>query len=205
MTLLSDLTLTAGARADRRRRRGRLSLVLLSAMAASTACGSADAGDDDDSRFLSGAGVQANVGDVLLRDISLDEPADGTYEPGDVARLRLVLFNEASAADALTSVSTPVAADVRLLVDRDCDGTAERTGTVPLPPQPPVARPAPTPPNGPEPYYRVDLLLDRDLRSGEFVPVTFSFANAGTTTVQVPIELAIEGDRDDDGQCEPAR
>lgn len=185
-----------------RRRVGPLALL---AVAAGAMAGCGEAASSDESEFLHGAGgVHARVGQVLLRDVSLDEPADGTYEPGDVARLRLVLFNEAPEPDALTAVSTPAAAATRLLVDRDCDGTAERVGTIPLPPQPPVARPAPTPPDGPEPFYRVDLALDEELRSGEFIPVTITFAQAGSTTVQVPVELAVEADRDDDAECEPA-
>jgi hypothetical protein len=200
MTLLPGSHRTAGAPSHLRRSRGVLALV--AAAAVTTACGADTALVE--SEFLHGAGgVHARVGDVLLRDVSLDEPADGSFERGDVARLRLVLFNEAPAADVLTDVSTPVAADVRLLVDADCDGTAERLGAVPLPPQPPVARPAPTPPDGPEPFYRVDVVLDEALRAGESVPVRFTFANAGSTTVQVPVELAAEADRDDDAECEP--
>lgn len=177
-------------------------LALVAATASSTACASDPARGE--SEFLHGAGgVHARVGDVLLRDISVDEPADGTHEPGDVARLRLVLFNEAPTADALTSVSTPAAADARLLVDANCDGTIELLGAVPLAPSPAVSRPAPTVPDGPEPFYRVDLLLDEELRSGESIPVTFTFANAGSTTVQVPVELAVEAERDDDPECEP--
>lgn len=200
MTLLHGSHRTAGAPRHLRRSRGVLALV--AAAAVTTACGADTALVE--SEFLHGAGgVHARVGDVLLRDVSLDEPADGSFERGDVARLRLVLFNEAPAADILTDVSTPVAADVRLLVDADCDGTAERLGAVPLAPQPPVARPAPTPPDGPEPFYRVDVVLDEALRAGESVPVRFTFANAGSTTVQVPVELTAEADRDDDAECEP--
>ncbi len=33
--------------------------------------------------------------------------------------------------------------------------------------------------------------------------MTFTFANAGSTTVQVPVELTGERDRDDDAECEP--
>ena len=170
-----------------------------------TACGDGDVAAVPDDGFPQGpGGVDARVGDVLLRDVSLDEPADASYEPGDVARLRVVLLNHAPVHDALTDVSTPVAADVRLLVDRDCDGAAERLGAIPLPAQPPLRRPDETPPDGPEPFYRVDLALDEGVRAGEVVPVTFTFAKAGSTTVQVPVELADQRNVDDDAECEPA-
>lgn len=200
MTSLQDLRGTDAGRCRLRRCRGLLALLVMTV--ASTACGGDS--DEGESEFLHGAaGVHGSVEEVLLRDVSVDEPVDGVYERGDVARLRVVLFNEAPVPDVLTSVSSPVAADVRLLVDADCDGAAERIGSIPLPPQPPVARPDTTPPDGPEPFYRVDVAFDEQVRTGEFIPVTFTFANAGSTTVQVPVELTVEAERDDDAECEP--
>lgn len=39
--------------------------------------------------FVHGAGgVHASVGEVLLRDVSIDEPSDTLYEAGDPARVR---------------------------------------------------------------------------------------------------------------------
>ena len=200
MKSLQDLRGTDAGRCRLQHCRGLLALLVMTV--ASTACGGDS--DEGESEFLHGAaGVHGSVEEVLLRDVSVDEPVDGVYERGDVARLRVVLFNRAPVPDVLTGVSTPVAADVRLLVDADCDGAAERIGSIPLPPQPPVARPDPTPPDGPEPFYRVDVAFDEQVRTGEFIPVTFKFANAGSTTVQVPVELTVEAERDDDAECEP--
>lgn len=156
--------------------------------------------------FLNGAGgVDTRVGPVLLRDVSIDEPDDGVYAPGDLVRLRVTLFNEAATQDALSAVSTPAASDSLLLVDRDCDGTTERVGEVLLPPQPTVRTPAPGVPDGPEVYDAVQLQLDEQLRSGESVPVTFTFREAGSTTVQVPVELSGAPLLADDAACEPAQ
>ncbi len=159
----------------------------------------------NEAHFLHGAGgVNTRVGEVLLRDVSIDEPRDTLYQAGDVVRLKVTLFNEAEAPDALVGVSTPAASDTRLLVDRDCDGTAEVVGQVPLPAKALVRTPAPTVPNGPEVNYRVDLRLDQPLRSGLTVPATFTFQHAGSTTVQVPIELTDQPLQQDVTRCEPS-
>jgi hypothetical protein len=167
------------------------------------ACGAPSAADLDSAEIASDeGGVAAEVGGVLLRDVSLDEPADGRYEAGDAARLRVVLINSTPEPDALTSVESAVASSARLLVDRDCDGEPEGVGTIPLPPEPPVRTPSATVPDGPEVYYRVDLLLEESLRSGQSIEVEFTFSNAGSTTLQVPVELT--GTPADDAACEPA-
>ncbi len=160
---------------------------------------------ESESEFLHGAGgVNARVGEVLLRDVSIEEPRDTRYRAGEVVRLKVTLFNQAEVPDALLAVSTPAAEVSRLLVDRDCDGTAEIVGRVPLPAMELVRTPAPTVPNGPEVNYRVDLRLDQPLRSGMSVPVTFTFERAGSTTVQVPIELTDQPLQQDVTRCEPA-
>lgn len=166
-------------------------------------CGAGRSAEPGESGFLHGAGgVNTSVADVLLRDVSIDEPGDTAYQPGDVARLRLTLFNEAPQSDALVRVSTPAASVSRIVVDSDCDGIAEIVGEVPLPPQPALRTPAPSRPDGPEIDYLVELQLDQKVPSGTFVPVTFTFRQAGTTTVQVPVELTNSGDRDT-AACEP--
>lgn len=158
-----------------------------------------------ESQFLHGAGgVHARVGEVLLRDVSIEEPRDTRYQAGEVVRLKVTLFNQAEVPDALVAVNSPAAEVSRLLVDRDCDGTAEIVGRVPLPAKELVRTPAPTMPNGPEVNYRVDLRLDQPLRSGLSVPVTFTFARAGSTTIQVPIELTDQPLQQDVTRCEPA-
>ncbi len=158
-----------------------------------------------ESEFPHGAGgVHSRVGEVVLRDVSIDEPEDGRYEAGDVVRLYVTVLNEAERPDTLLGVKTPVAARSFLLVDPDCDGVLDRVGELPLPPDPVMRTPAPGVPDGPEVFYRVDLVLDEPLRSGASVPVTFTFRNAGSTVVQVPVELADTPLIEDDAACGPA-
>lgn len=101
-------------------------------------------------------------------------------------------------------MTTPAASRTRLLVDRDCDGSAETVGRIPLPAQPLPRRRSVTPPDGPEVDYRVDLLLDEPIRSGLTSPVTSTFARAGSTTVQIPVEHTDQPLERDVARCEPA-
>lgn len=159
---------------------------------------------ESESEFLHGAGgVNARVGEVLLRDVSIEEPSDTAYVAGRVVRLKVTLFNQAEVRDALVAVSSPAADVSRLQVDQDCDGTAEIVGRVPLPARALIRTPAPGVPNGPEVDYRVDLRLDQSVRAGASVPVTFTFDRAGSTTVQVPVELTDQPLVQDVTACEP--
>lgn len=134
-------------------------------------------------------GVNGQVGEVLLRDVSFDEPPDRSYDSGDVVRLRFTVFNQAERPDALLGVQTPVASRTTLLYDRDCDGDTEQIDRLQLEGQADVRTPAPGRPDGRERRPHVEVLLEKRLLAGEIAPVTFRFRNAGSTTLQVPVEL----------------
>lgn len=156
-----------------------LTPILLSAVLALSACGQVQPRVEAD---LHGAGgVNEQVGGVLLRDLSIEEPEDGLYDAGDAVHLRTVLLREGADTDALIDVSSPAVRDVRPLLDAECDGTAAQVEVVDLPI-------TPADPVSPRPFA-VELVLDTNLRSGETVPVIFTFRQAGSTTVQVPVEL----------------
>ncbi len=150
-------------------------------------------------------GVNARVGAVRLLDVSFDEPPDRSYDVGDVALLRFVLNNEGVRPDALLAAATPVASRARLLHDRDCDGQVERVDEIPLAAQEAVRTPAPGVPDGPQ-RSAVEVVLDQRLLAGETAPVTFRFRNAGSGTVQVPVELTGQRNLEDpDLRCHPVR
>ncbi len=151
------------------------------------------------------SGVDARVGEVRLLDVSFDEPLDRSYDVGDVARLRFVLHNEAERPDALLEVTTPVGSRTRLLQDRDCDGQVEPVDELTLAAQEPVRTPAPGVPDGLQ-RSAVEVLLDQRLLAGETAAVTFRFRNAGSGTVQVPVELTGQRNLEDpDLRCHPVR
>jgi copper(I)-binding protein len=70
-------------------------------------------------------GQAAQVGPIAIRNAALEYPAGGAYQRGSDARLRMVVVNGGIAADALTSVSSPVATGVTISEG----GPAEATGT----------------------------------------------------------------------------
>jgi hypothetical protein len=113
--------------------------------------------------------------DVSLLQVQLEYPLDGVYEVGADARLFMAVSNTGGDPVALTDISGPDFGGVRVT-------TGEGTG-LPLgvDPQDNLYVGAEGPPE-------VTLLdLGQELRSSESIPVTFTFAEAGEVTVEVPV------------------
>ncbi|RJL31013.1 copper chaperone PCu(A)C [Bailinhaonella thermotolerans] len=114
-------------------------------------------------------GLTAKFRGITIADAFVLGPASGQVLPaGSPAPLYITLSNGNGAPDTLTAVAAPGFA-----------GQVKVT-PVPLPPKALVnlAKPSPT------------VILDKlatPVRGGENVKVTLSFANAGTTTVTVPV------------------
>lgn len=113
-------------------------------------------------------GANAQVGQVLLRGV---EVTTGVTDVNRDATVRVTLVNQAGQPDALTAVSSDVAGRVEMLADSSCNQTAR------------IELPA-----GPSAQYTIRL---NDLRIGLVrggnVPITFTFANAGSITVPTPV------------------
>jgi copper(I)-binding protein len=69
-------------------------------------------------------GVNAQAGDIAIRNAALDYPNDGAYAKGDNARLRMVVVNQGTEADTLLSVSSTAADGVTIT-----DGSSAATGS----------------------------------------------------------------------------
>lgn len=123
-------------------------------------------------------GLAVDVGDIALRDITLELPSGGFYEAGDDARVLFVAVNEnALEADRLLSVSSEAFGG----------GTDESASDLPveLPPNTDVGFRE----DGPV----VELIgVNELLRSSASVPVTFTFEEAGEVTVMVPVATPLE-------------
>jgi hypothetical protein len=161
-------------------------------------------------------GVQASVGPIDLRDITIATPPNGSYAAGSNARVQLVIVNE-GAADKLVSVSVDpkIAAGALLFTS---NFTATEAGPLPSASPSATASTSATPSASPSPT--ISLPVDGsipafDLPSGEntviglldsepviqlmglvsplypamSIPITFTFANAGSVTVQVSVHL----------------
>lgn len=113
-------------------------------------------------------GANAQVGQVLLRGV---EVTTGVTDTNRDATVRVTFVNQAGQPDALTGVASDVAGKVELLADASCNQTAR------------IELPA-----GPSAQYTIRLSdLRVGLVRGGNVPITFTFANAGTITVPTPV------------------
>lgn len=144
------------------------------------ACGSADEEID-----VGAVGVEAEVGELALRDIELDNPPPGGYEPGSAARLNLAIVNQGREDDYLVDVSGQ--AFDAVVVDDAEPGTPLRI-TIP------AGETVYTGSSG-----EADLILvgmDESLLVSETVSVTLTFQQAGAVTVDAvvsaPLRLTLD-------------
>ena len=152
-------------------RTGRVRLAAAASLAAAAAllagCGNQQPGASTQPTTM---GASAQVGQVQLRDVQV---MTGTTDPNHDATVRLTLVNNAGKPDALTAVSSDVAGRVQMLADAACSRSTAR-----------LALPA-----GPSAQYMIRLNdLKAGLVRGGNVPITFTFANAGTITVPAPVD-----------------
>jgi hypothetical protein len=134
-------------------------------------------------------GVNARIGDILLRSVHIDAPADGSrYRPGDDARLWFTAINEDPTPDVLRSVTSTAADDAQIRWDADCDGRAQQVPALTLQPVPPG--PAASSAGAPafDRYFARLIDFRNPIPSGTTIPVTFSFDRAGAITLEVPVQ-----------------
>jgi len=116
-------------------------------------------------------GANASAGAVGVRDVRLAPTEDNSYPAGADVPLRLWVSNTALTPDTLSTVSTPAAATVEIKGAAEFGGQSlsEITDSTAL---------------------TITLTgLNEELPYGHSIPVTFSFAQAGSMTVNVPIEI----------------
>lgn len=138
-------------------------------------------------------GTNAQVGDVLLRSVHVEAPPEGVYQPGGEARVWVTLLNQGVAPDSLTQITSPVAEEVEIRWDRDCDGTFDTVPELPLRPTEPAATGLPTTetPTGVVPFdaYHLRLVeLTSPVLAGTTVELTFQFERAGQITLQAFVQ-----------------
>jgi copper(I)-binding protein len=124
--------------------------------------------------------ADGQAGQLRLLSVAIASPgARGSMHiAGDSAALLLTIANDGKAEDALTGVSTDAAAQV---VFRDGDTSPVPRVDMPIPPgEVAVLREV----TGPH----LELAgLHQTLRTGSSVPVTFTFRDAGSVTLEVPV------------------
>ncbi|CAN5289148.1 lipoprotein [soil metagenome] len=118
-------------------------------------------------------GAADEIGQIALRDVTLDYPEGGVYEAGDDARLQFVVVNrDALESDTLMSVTSEAFSQVEA-EEVEIPGN----GSVSFREDGPV----------------IELQgLAEDLRTTVSVAITFSFERAGEVTVAVPVATPLE-------------
>ncbi|MDX8056629.1 copper chaperone PCu(A)C [Lentzea sp. BCCO 10_0798] len=145
-------------------------------------------------------GTNDDFGEIQLRNVHLRPPDGHAFRPGDDGVVSLALFNRADHPDALVDVRTPVAADVEIFWDRDCDGSGEQVARLPL-----AANDGVTGVAGDELAYHLRLIdFSQEVLAGTTVPVTFQFDRAGETTLDAIVEASGDGDASLPPSCAPA-
>ena len=116
-------------------------------------------------------GANASVGSIGVRDVRLAPTTDNAYKSGSTIPLKLWVSNTALTSDTLTGVSSPAADKIDIAGKKElaAQTLVEVTDSTDL---------------------KITLNgLKNELPYGHSIPVTFTFASAGTLTVNVPIEI----------------
>ncbi len=136
----------------------------------------------------SGMGTYGRIGDILVQSVHVEAPDGTAYRPGDEARLWFTVYNDGREPDTLSAVRTPVAADIQIRWDADCDGTFQVVPDLPLRPGGRVAVPSPAGVPAFDAYHGRLIDVNREILAGSSIPVTFAFARAGTLTLEALVQ-----------------
>lgn len=145
--------------------------------------------------------ANANVGQLQVRNVRLAAPETSLYGTGADVPLYLTVANRAGSADSLTDVTSDDAASVRLMPADAASGTATPaadSGAGQPTPASTMELPLSVPTGaalilGADSVHLVLQGIRRPLRPGQSVRVTFTFADAGSTTLSVPVQLPEDG------------
>lgn len=167
------------------KRIGTLSVVAFAVVVVSTSCG-----EPQQVHGSGTMGTNAEVGDVVLRNVFVRAPGDGAYQRGEDAVVRLAMFSRSDRPDALLGVRTRSADQVELRSDTDCDGTAETVPRIGVP-----AEGAVNEPGSVDSAYHLRVVdFSEEVLAGTTVPLTFIFEDAGEVEVDALVEAEDDGD-----------
>jgi periplasmic copper chaperone A len=131
-------------------------------------------------------GALATVGTMDLRAVAVAPPDDRSWAEGGTAPMRMFLVNNSPDPDQLVSVSSDRSASVRLIanggVQAPTSGSAAESIKVPSGESVSVG----FDPGNPQ---VVLVGLTENLFPAQTIAVTFRFANAGSVTAKVPVQL----------------
>ncbi len=180
-------------------------VALLLVAPALVACSAGRAAQTAVTRTTSDAAA-ANLGPLQIRNVYLGAPPTGTWNQGDNVPLYLTVATPSSTAAALgpspsttvDSVTGATSTAASAVVVVPAAGTATPSASPGLPlgetgttaTRFPLAIPAGAALTlGPDTTHLELQGLNRPLTPSQYVPVTLTFANAGSTTLDVPVAL----------------
>jgi copper(I)-binding protein len=133
-------------------------------------------------------GTNDQIGEILIRNMYVVPPAGDIYRPGESAVARFELYNRSNRPEALGSVASSAATEVRIRWDRDCDGDAEVVSRLPILPEGTVPA-VPEAREGSTPYHLEIVGLTEVVRPGTTFPVDLTFERAGGITVNALVQV----------------
>lgn len=153
-------------------------------------------------------GTNAKIGKLLLREVAIAPPTSGpSYAQGANANLQLVIVNTSGAADSLTGVTTSAAGSIT--IGSYAATSASASGSSSSSASESSSASSGSSPAAPGGFAPVEVAPDSSVSFGvgaaksvlvlnsltnqlfpaTVVSVTFQFQNAGSITVQVPVQL----------------
>ncbi|WP_375480699.1 hypothetical protein [uncultured Jatrophihabitans sp.] len=178
--------------ARRAARRAGLAAVVAAALLSAGCAAGQHAQTADEKTTLDG--TNASVGDMDLRGLAIQAPTGNFYAKGSGALLTVVLVNNGAKADSLTSVTSSAitgwSSFATLAAAQIAQSATSSSG-------PQGSETVPVAPNDRTPFGTPEakggLLLrglTEQLRPGQAISLTFSFARAGMVKVTVPVALS---------------
>jgi copper(I)-binding protein len=139
-------------------------------------------------------GANGNAGNIALRDVVVRYPDTGdSYPVGSDIPLYFTIVNQGTVADELMSVTTPVARQVQVRGNTTIPAGLSVTNT-----EDGAAGASSAPSASPLDYDKLSIVLvgiNRELRPGPDIEITFVFRNAGSVTIPVPMGSPTDSER----------
>lgn len=174
------------------RRRIRIGAAVVAALLTGACAAGQQAQTADESPTLDG--TNADVGHMALRGLAIEPPHGVAYQKGSTATVRVVIVNRGHSPDRLTSITSPAASGWAAYGGKAAGATAASS------PAPEVLKPLSSVTVAPGarvsfgvPEATGSLLLTQvkqPLYAGAQISLRFTFADAGSVAVQVPVQLS---------------
>jgi copper(I)-binding protein len=142
--------------------------------------------------------TRGQIGDIVLGGVAIHAPTGQSYAAGSTAQMSVTVVNNGNSADTLVNVTSPAFSGWAVVDNAAATSSSSSTsgGDTGLTIEPGSAQRLGLAGVGGSAQFSPRTLVLRNLSSSEAplfpgttLPVTFRFANAGSTTLSVPVQL----------------